>query len=70
MPTLLLCLLLYRNLDARAPVATFSPEDRPANLAAFERMIELAGARERVVPGHDPLQFQRFPTKGRAAKIR
>lgn len=61
---------LYRNLDTRAPVATFSPDDREANLAAFERMAALAGARERVVPGHDPLQFQRFTTKGRVAKIR
>ena len=61
---------LYRNLDTRAPVATFAPEDRSANLAAFERMIALAGAKERVVPGHDPLQFQRFPAKGRVAKIR
>jgi glyoxylase-like metal-dependent hydrolase (beta-lactamase superfamily II) len=61
---------LYRNLDARAPVATFTPEDRPANLAAFERMIALAGAKERVVPGHDPLQCERFPAKGRVARIR
>jgi glyoxylase-like metal-dependent hydrolase (beta-lactamase superfamily II) len=61
---------LYRNLDTRAPVATFTPEDRPANLAAFERMIALAGAKERVVPGHDPLLFERFPTKGRVARIR
>jgi glyoxylase-like metal-dependent hydrolase (beta-lactamase superfamily II) len=61
---------LYRNLDTRSPVATFSAEDRPANLAAFERMIALAGARERVVPGHDPLQFERFPAKGRVARIR
>jgi glyoxylase-like metal-dependent hydrolase (beta-lactamase superfamily II) len=61
---------LYRNLETRAPVATFSPDDRAANLAAFERMAALAGAKERIVPGHDPLQFQRFPTKGRVAKIR
>jgi glyoxylase-like metal-dependent hydrolase (beta-lactamase superfamily II) len=61
---------LYRNLDTRAPVATFSPEDASANLAAFERMIALAGAKERVVPGHDPLQFVRFPATGRVARIR
>jgi glyoxylase-like metal-dependent hydrolase (beta-lactamase superfamily II) len=61
---------LYRNLDTRSPVATFTPEDRPGNLAAFDRMIALAGAKERVVPGHDPLQFQRFPAKGRVARIR
>ena len=52
---------LYRNLEARAASATFTPEDRDANLRAQERMIELAGSRDRVVPGHDPHQFQRYP---------
>ena len=33
-------------------------------------MIELAGARERVVPGHDAEQFTRFKTEGRIARIR
>ena len=33
-------------------------------------MIELAGSAERVVPGHDMLQFQKFPTAGRVAKIK
>jgi glyoxylase-like metal-dependent hydrolase (beta-lactamase superfamily II) len=62
---------LYRNLEANAPIAqTFSPNERAGNVAAFHRMVMLAGARERVVPGHDPLQFQRFPAKGRVAKIK
>ena len=62
---------LYRNLDTKSPIAqTFSEADRAANVAAFDRMISLAGARERVVPGHDPRQFERFPTKGRVARIR
>ena len=60
---------LYRNLETGMPVATFSPEDRPANVAAFERMKELAGSIERVIPGHDPAQFERFPTDGRVARI-
>jgi hypothetical protein len=25
---------------------------------------------DRVVPGHDALQFQKFPTEGRVAKIK
>jgi len=25
---------------------------------------------ERVIPGHDALQFQKFPTQGRIAKIK
>jgi hypothetical protein len=33
-------------------------------------MIQLAGAVERVVPGHDALQFQKYPTQGRVAKIK
>lgn len=61
---------LYRNLETRIPIPTFSPADRESNLKAFERMVSLAGARERVVPGHDPLIFTRFPSKGRIARIR
>jgi hypothetical protein len=61
---------LYRNLETHAASATFTPEDREANLRAQERMIALAGHRGRVVPGHDLLQFERYPTSGRVARIR
>jgi glyoxylase-like metal-dependent hydrolase (beta-lactamase superfamily II) len=61
---------LYRNLETHAASATFSEADGPANLAAQERMVALAGSRERVVPGHDLLQFARHPTRGRVARIR
>jgi len=61
---------LYRNFQENRPVATFTPEDAAANLAAQARMIELAGSVDRVVPGHDLLQFERFPTQGRIARIR
>ena len=61
---------LYRNLAERKASATFSEADRPANLANQERMIALAGSADRVVPGHDPLQFERFPAQGRIARIR
>ena len=61
---------LYRNLETRAASATFTEADRAGNIAAQARMIELAGAKERVVPGHDALQFKRFPTEGRVARIR
>lgn len=60
---------LYRNLENRTPIPTFSPADREGNLQALDRMIGLAGSRERVVPGHDPLVFSRFPSKGRIARI-
>jgi len=61
---------LYRNIDTKTPIATFDPVDRFANVAAFDRMIRLAGARERVLPGHDMLIFSRFPTRDRVAKIK
>jgi glyoxylase-like metal-dependent hydrolase (beta-lactamase superfamily II) len=60
----------YLNLSAHLPSATFSEADHAANVAAQSRMIELAGSVDRVVPGHDMLQFQKFPTEGRVAKIK
>jgi glyoxylase-like metal-dependent hydrolase (beta-lactamase superfamily II) len=61
---------LYRNLAEHKASATFSEADQPGNIAAQSRMIELAGSADRVVPGHDALQFQKFPAQGRVAKIR
>lgn len=60
----------YLNLSKRLASATFSDADHPANIAQQARMIELAGSPDRVVPGHDNLQFTKFPTTGRVAKIR
>ena len=61
---------LYRNLETGTAGATFLPDDRAANEAALERMLRLVGSAERVVPGHDALQFERFPARGRVARIR
>jgi glyoxylase-like metal-dependent hydrolase (beta-lactamase superfamily II) len=61
---------LYFNLSHRLASATFSPADHAANIAQQARMIELAGSADRVVPGHDALQFEKFPTQGRVAKIK
>jgi glyoxylase-like metal-dependent hydrolase (beta-lactamase superfamily II) len=62
---------LYRNLAEHKPSATFSDADHAANIAAQSRMIELAGANpDRVIPGHDAAQFQKYPTTGRIAKIK
>jgi len=60
---------LFRNLETHTAGATFLPGDRAGNEAALERMARLAGSADRVVPGHDPLQFQRFSTRGRVALI-
>ena len=61
---------LYRNLIEHKPSATFSESDYPANLANQKRMIELAGSLERVIPGHDALQTQKYPTEGRITRIK
>lgn len=61
---------LYRNLDEHRPGATFGKADYPANLANQERMIRFAGSPDRVIPGHDALQFKKFPTSGRVATIK
>ena len=61
---------LYRNISQRQASATFTSADRDGNLAALERMIQLAGGTSRIVPGHDPEQFRRYPARGRIAVIR
>jgi glyoxylase-like metal-dependent hydrolase (beta-lactamase superfamily II) len=61
---------LYRNLAEHRASATFTEADQAANIANQERMIQLAGSAQRVIPGHDALQFQMFPAAGRIAKIR
>jgi glyoxylase-like metal-dependent hydrolase (beta-lactamase superfamily II) len=60
----------YVNLTSRLAGGIFSEGDRAANIAAQARMIELAGSIDRIVPGHDALQFKKFPTKGRVATIK
>ncbi|MDH3222407.1 MAG: N-acyl homoserine lactonase family protein [Gemmatimonadota bacterium] len=55
---------LYRGLRERRASATFLPSDREGNLRALDRMLALAGDTLRVVPGHDVLQFERFPASG------
>jgi glyoxylase-like metal-dependent hydrolase (beta-lactamase superfamily II) len=61
---------LYRNLAEHKPGATFSPTDRVANVSAQQRMIEMAGSPDRVIPGHDALPFSKYPTKGRVATLK
>jgi glyoxylase-like metal-dependent hydrolase (beta-lactamase superfamily II) len=60
----------YLNLTSHLASATFTADDARANIAAQARMLELAGAPERVVPGHDSLQFRKFPSDGRVARIK
>ena len=53
---------LYKNLDERLPIA--QTLDPAMNLAAQARMLQLAGSPARVIPGHDPAVFSRFPAVG------
>jgi glyoxylase-like metal-dependent hydrolase (beta-lactamase superfamily II) len=50
---------LYENLEKQLAIA--QTLDASSNLAAQRRMITLAGALNRVVPGHDPGVFLRYP---------
>ena len=62
---------LYRNLAEHKASATFTDADHAANIKNQDRMIQLAGGDpNRVIPGHDVLQFQKYPTQGRIAKIK
>ena len=61
---------LYRNMIEHKASATFSESDYPANLTNQKRMIELAGSIDRVIPGHDALQTQKYPTEGRITRIK
>jgi glyoxylase-like metal-dependent hydrolase (beta-lactamase superfamily II) len=55
-------LYLYENLDKHAPIAqTF---DARSNLAAQDRMKQLAASPRLIIPGHDPAVFARFPKPG------
>ncbi len=60
---------LYLNFERHAPIA--QTLDRASNLAAQERMLELATSPRLIVPGHDPAVFVRFPRPGNGvAEIR
>lgn len=61
---------LYLNLETHRASDTFSKEDYRANIKNQARMIQLAGSIDRVIPGHDALQFQKFPTHGRVAELK
>jgi glyoxylase-like metal-dependent hydrolase (beta-lactamase superfamily II) len=48
----------YRNIERRDPVQIIT--NLPQMLAGFEKIDALAGAKERVVVGHDPEVATRF----------
>lgn len=50
---------LYQNLDQHRPIA--QTLDSISNLAAQRRMFTIASKPSLIIPGHDPLVFERFP---------
>jgi glyoxylase-like metal-dependent hydrolase (beta-lactamase superfamily II) len=50
---------LYENLEKHAPIA--QTLDAASNLKAQDRIRALASDPRLIVPGHDPLVFERFP---------
>lgn len=53
---------LYENLDKHAPIA--QTLDAASNLKAQDRIRTLASDPRLIVPGHEPLVFERFPSVG------
>jgi len=49
---------LYENLEKHVPIA--ATYDAVSNLAAQDRMKQLAASLRLIVPGHDPAVFERF----------
>ena len=58
---------LYENLEKRLAIA--QTLDATSNLAAQARMLEIAGSAARVIPGHDPAVFERFPMPGKGVAL-
>lgn len=58
---------LYENLEKRMAIA--QTLDAASNLAAQARMLEIAGSVARVIPGHDPAVFERFPMPGKGVAL-
>jgi glyoxylase-like metal-dependent hydrolase (beta-lactamase superfamily II) len=58
---------LYENLEQRKAIA--QTVDAASNLAAQARMLQLAGSPARVIPGHDPAVFLRFPAPGNGVAL-
>jgi hypothetical protein len=63
---------LWRNLTEHktSAMGVFSEADLQANIKNQARMIRLAWSANRMIPGHDALQFQKFPTPGRVAQLK
>jgi glyoxylase-like metal-dependent hydrolase (beta-lactamase superfamily II) len=53
---------LYENIEKHVPIA--QTLDPASNLKAQERAVSLASDKHLIVPGHDPLVFERFPAAG------
>ena len=58
---------LYENLERHRPIG--QTLDSLSNLAAQQRMLDMASRPELVVPGHDPAVFVRFGAERNGAVV-
>ena len=58
---------LYENLVKHVPIA--QTLDSISNLAAQRRMLSIASDPRLIVPGHDPMVFERFPSPGKGIAL-
>ena len=58
---------LYENLVKHVPIA--QTLDSISNLAAQRRMLSIASDARLIVPGHDPMVFERFPSPGKGIAL-
>ncbi|MEM8630893.1 MAG: N-acyl homoserine lactonase family protein [Pseudomonadota bacterium] len=57
----------YENFEAKKHFPIVVHHDDM--LAGFDRIVELAGDPKRVIPGHDPLVRERYPTDGQSGFV-
>jgi glyoxylase-like metal-dependent hydrolase (beta-lactamase superfamily II) len=55
---------LYMNLEKHLPISEAFGGDYAGNLAAQDRMRKIASQPNLIIPGHDPLEFVKFPKPG------
>ena len=48
---------------------TFRPADQATNIKNQERIFRLAGSIDRVISRHHALEFEKYPTHGRASDL-
>lgn len=61
---------LYRSLETHTASATFTDDVHAANVKNQERMIQMAGSIDRLIPSHDGVPFQKYSPQGRVGTLK